>query len=190
MEHLHKLPSVLPGGCCFALVTSANFYLISVQLCRSDLNFEGRITGQWWIGCIKEGLNYPSPWWQHWPQGKVCVCVSVCVSWPTKSRQREKEGWSALALSTLLAPLQREEGEREREKGRRTGSLLPRIVCFLLQVCNFWGYLRRVRPQNGSLFFICSPPFFQRFNSNSCSGRYQVFKCFYRVEIGIKEKAA
>lgn len=117
MEHLHKLPSVLPGGCCFALVTSANFYLISVQLCRSDLNFEGRITGQWWIGCIKEGLNYPSPWWQHWPQGKVCVCVSVCVSWPTKSRQREKEGWSALALSTLLAPLQREEGERERKGG-------------------------------------------------------------------------
>lgn len=30
--------------------------------------------------------------------------VCVCVWWPNNSRQRKKEGWSALAPSTLLAP--------------------------------------------------------------------------------------
>lgn len=96
----------------------------------------------------------------------ACACVwwvCVCAWWPSNGRQGKKEGWSALALSTLLAPQHtqrgRTEGRGEGERGGREGaptlsfsaSLVNASPCFWWEFVTFkviWG------ESNPGLFFF------------------------------------
>ncbi len=85
--------------------------------------------GQWWIGYIKQGLNYPLPGGRGWEGARERGMSAGRGALHDLVTGRE-EGWSALALSTLQASTPREreregrereregEGERERERER------------------------------------------------------------------------